>query len=87
MTLAGICEQTIRCMASEALEQIICASAPKLLFWDAESRRLRAVSATSGTAKKLLAKPGCLGTYDFDTRLQDIIDDLKVVCHQGDHHG
>lgn len=79
-------ERAIHCMASEALDQIISASAPKVLFWDATSRCLRTISASSSTAKKMITQPHCLGTYDFDTKLQDIIDDLEAVC-EGVSHG
>jgi hypothetical protein len=72
-------EKAIRCMAAEALDRVLRSSTPRVLFWDAESKRLRTISADAGSAKSLIAHPSCLGTYDFDARLQDIIDDLKTV--------
>ena len=73
-------ERLIRCMASEALDRIIGSSTPKLLFWDMSSKRLRAVGADAARAKAVLAQPTCLGMYDFEVKLQDIIDDFKAIC-------
>lgn len=73
-------ERLIRCMASVALDRIIGSSKPKLLFWDTSSNRLRLVGADAARAKAVLAQPTCLGTYDFDVKLQDIIDDFKAIC-------
>lgn len=73
-------EQRIRCMASEALDRIIGSTKPKLLFWDISTNRLRSVGADAARARAVLAQPTCLGMYDFDVKLQDIIDDFKAIC-------
>ncbi|MBP8275411.1 MAG: hypothetical protein KAX55_00760 [Propionivibrio sp.] len=73
-------DRLIRCMASEALDRIIGSSKPKLLFWDTSSNRLRAVGADAARAKTVLTQPTCLGIYDFEVKLQDIIDDFKAIC-------
>lgn len=78
--LPAIDERTIRTLASEVLDRVIGSSKPKLLFWDTASNRLRAVGTGTARAKAVLAQPTCLGTYDFDVKLQDIIDDFRAVC-------
>lgn len=76
-------DHDIRNMAAKALDKIISATKPKLVVWDVMNRRLRVISATAGYAKDWLKKPTCLGMYDFDVSLQDIIDDFKAVYQRG----
>lgn len=72
-------DQDIHNMAVEALDKIIGSTKPKLLVWDVMKRRLRTISATAGYAKDWIKKPTCLGMYDFEVKLQDIIDDFNAV--------
>lgn len=75
-------EQDIHNLASQALDKIISSPNPTLLVWEAQGCRLRAVSAAAGYATSMIKKPACLGMYDFNARLQDIIEDFKFVCCQ-----
>lgn len=72
-------DHEIHNLATHALDKIITSASPRLVVWDAMKRRLRTVSATACNAMDVIKKPTCLGMYDFEVRLQDIIDDFKAV--------
>lgn len=66
-------------MASRVLEKIECSHTPRVVIWDQVHRRLRTTSIETSAAQRILKKCTCLGTYDYKTRLQDIVDDFNAI--------
>lgn len=66
-------------LAMKALDKIIISREPKMLIWDPRALCIRTVSVDTAYAERMRGKATCLGTYDFDTRVEHILDDLKAV--------
>ncbi len=72
-------DQAAAKIAMHALDKIIASQKPKMLIWDTRAMCIRTVSIDTAYAERMRDKPTCLGTYDFETRVEHILDDLNAV--------
>jgi hypothetical protein len=73
-------DQLVSELARKALDRIINSNTPRMLIWCPQTRSIRFVSLKTAYANDMAGKATCLGTYDFDVRLEDIEADLRAVC-------
>ncbi|MDH0342091.1 hypothetical protein [Chromobacterium haemolyticum] len=70
----------LRHQVSIAIDRIIESDKAKILNWNGE--KIIATSIDGKRAGPALARPTCLGVYDFDSSFDQILGDLLSVIQQ-----